>query len=270
MSQGEFNFLRVGRCLHVAAQGCSIQAEGAAAAAGARRGVERGAFHWHCRTTIRQAFPPQAPVRARTPASPGAGTSSAGTIVPGTDEQGRSITLGPLLLRELDRGRSQGTTYQWVLINGGINDLGRGNRTAEQVAPLLRDMYELAMRRGAEVVAILPWPNRFVAQSSKNEAERQRLLRGIQQYASNHDRSVQSGNGGGAKGGAPRMWVDATALTEFDFWGRPDARRFQDDLLHLNAAGYDLLGERVFGTMLPGLQRSIQRLCGSGSSCAGG
>lgn len=161
--------------------------------------------------------------------------------MPGPDAQGRTTTLGPLLLWALAQGRQQQKRYGLVLLQGGINDLGRGNKTASAVLPRLQTMIRAAAATpGVQAVLfVLPWPNRFVAASSDNERQRQLLVQGLRQWAAGWT-------------GRSLLLLDRIASNEFDFWGRPQQRKYQDDALHLTVAGYDLLGGHVFGTLKAG------------------
>lgn len=108
---------------------------------------------------------------------------------------------------------------------------------------LLLQAYQNVLKSGANVLAVLPFPNRFVTKDSKNEQERQKLVGLMQQYIASQPEPTNCSQ--------PRIYLQQLPSTYFDFWSMPEARvhRMQDDKLHLTAYGYDMLGELLFGTI---------------------
>jgi len=165
--------------------------------------------------------------------TPPPGVNSAGTIMTGLDTSGKETTLLQLLEREL----SARQRFDVIVLMGGINDLGRGNKTAVSVFNNLQGMADKAARAAtAAVVVVAPWANRFVARTSDNEAQRLKLNAMLKGYFA------------GGKDAAPRMLLDEIEAREFSFWTLPseEVRRLQDDMLHLTADGYNLLGGQLF------------------------
>jgi lysophospholipase L1-like esterase len=175
---------------------------------------------------------------------------------------GRPTTLPPLLDAALAGGRA----YDIIVINAGINDLGRGNQSATVVMGNLVGMIQKAAgaARGA-VVVIGPWANRFVARTSDNEAQRRSLLRMLDAYF--RDPAAAAG------AAHPKLLLDRIEAREFAFWDLPPAERdrLQDDMLHLTEAGYDALGAHVFATLLDsGVLADIKCGCVPGRAGWGG
>jgi lysophospholipase L1-like esterase len=207
-----------------------------------------------------QAKPQTAPRRRSPPQT--AAVSSSGTIVKARDEaDGKEKNLQEVLQRELGGG----TRYDIICLNGGINDLGRGGRSAYEVWGNLRSMIEAAARSADHaVVYVAPWANRFVGRDSKSEVERQQLLRELDNYFT---------SSGKRPGGPPMQLLDRIESAEFAFWNQsPEERsRYQDDALHLTRAGYDVLGAHLFRTLsdagvITGMRCGPPPLGGSDSS----
>ncbi|KAI8467522.1 MAG: hypothetical protein J3K34DRAFT_523682 [Monoraphidium minutum] len=185
-----------------------------------------------------------------------AAVGSAGTLVPGPGPDGRPMLIPQLLDTALSEARAaqggaQGgagaAPYDVIILMAGINDLGRGNKSADDVMAQIRGMASKAGGAATTaVVVVLPWANRFVARGSDNEAQRLRLTSLLQQWAAATPRL-------GGPGG-PRLLLDEAAKGPLRFWDMPKAQRsrLQDDELHLTKEGYDLLGGHLFGTLLNG------------------
>lgn len=93
------------------------------------------------------------------------------------------------------------------------------------------------------MIAVLPWPNRFVTRDSKNEQERLKLITAIRSYVKSQPQSTD--------GGRPRVYLQDEPADWFDFWSIPEGRvkEMQDDQLHLTPYGYDMLGGLIFNTI---------------------
>ncbi|KAF6263336.1 SGNH hydrolase-type esterase domain-containing protein [Scenedesmus sp. NREL 46B-D3] len=158
--------------------------------------------------------------------------------------QSLDITLVPLMRSQLQQAKQQGVNYQWVVVMAGINDLGAGNRTAAAVMARLAEAYQLALASGANVLAIPPFPNRFVDRSSKNEQQRQQLAVLVRQWVAQQP---------AADCGQPRVYLQELPGFWFDFWSMPPERRaeMQDDMLHLTERGYDMLAWQIFNGISP-------------------
>jgi len=98
-------------------------------------------------------------------------------------------------------------------------------------------MYDMLLASGATVIAVPPWPNRFVSRSSDNERQRQLLHQMMQDYV----------NGPANSKRLPRVYLMQLPAEWFDFWTMPASRvsQMQDDLLHLTPYGYDMFGQLV-------------------------
>lgn len=156
--------------------------------------------------------------------------------MPGVDNDGRSTTLTALL----DKTLAGGARYDVVVLLAGINDLGRGNKTAGAVFDNLMAMVDKAAGAARHAVVVVePWANRFVSRDSDNEAQRQRL-----------NRALAAALDGGADA-SPRVLLDDVEARDFRFWELPAPQRdrLQDDALHLTAEGYDRLGASIAATL---------------------
>eukprot|EP00882_Tetradesmus_deserticola_P022377 GHRQ01024279.1.p1 GENE.GHRQ01024279.1~~GHRQ01024279.1.p1 ORF type:complete len:194 (+),score=39.26 GHRQ01024279.1:1272-1853(+) len=161
------------------------------------------------------------------------------------DGQALDTTLVPLTRRQLHKAKQQGFAYQWVVVMAGINDLGAGDRTAAEIMPRLVEAYSLALASGANVLAIPPFPNRFVSRSSQNEQERLQLGVLMQSWVAQQPAAADCDQ--------PRVYLLDLPSFWFDFWSMPPERRaeLQDDKLHLTERGYDLLAWQVFNAISP-------------------
>lgn len=108
---------------------------------------------------------------------------------------------------------------------------------------ILLQAYQYSLKAGANVLAIPPFPNRFVTQDSKNERERQQLVALIRKYVASQPKPTDCGQ--------PQLYLEELPAQYFDFWSMPEARvsKMQDDKLHLTAYGYDMLGGLLFSTI---------------------
>lgn len=108
---------------------------------------------------------------------------------------------------------------------------------------LPQQAYKAALQSGANVVVIAPFPNRFVAKTSPNEIERQKLIALMQAWVSGQPKTSDCGK--------PRVYLLQLPASLFNVWNMPAAKvaEMQDDLLHLTEAGYDILGQFVFNAI---------------------
>lgn len=165
-----------------------------------------------------------------------------GVVQKARDASGKEldITLVPAAKQAIEAAAAKGKPFDVVVVLAGINDLGNSNQTAAVVFPRLVQIYDAARARGADVVVVPPWPNRFVARDSKNEAQRLQLNQQLAQYAAGQQGRTR-----------PGTFLLRLPPSSFDFWNMQTARvkQLQDDLLHLTPAGYDALGGEVFNEL---------------------
>lgn len=129
------------------------------------------------------------------------------------------------------------------------------------VVLLLPQMYDMLLASGATVIAVPPWPNRFVTRDSDNERQRQLLRNMMTEYvASTANRQRQ-----------PRVHLLELPAEWFDFWSMPASRvsQMQDDLLHLTPYGYDMFGQLVADKILS-LVSPTECLCPCANGSSGG
>jgi hypothetical protein len=105
--------------------------------------------------------------------------------------------------------------------------------------------YQIALAAGANVLAIPPFPNRFVDRGSKNELQRQQLTVMMRNWTAQQPAATDCGQ--------PRVYLQELPGFWFNFWSMPPERRaeMQDDLLHLTQRGYDILGAQIFNAISP-------------------
>eukprot|EP00775_Hariotina_reticulata_P011543 gene11543-11686_t len=171
-----------------------------------------------------------------------AGYDFMGVIRKGQNANGKptNVTLVPLAKQLLTQATSSSNPYNWVVVLAGINDLGAGNHTAQEVMPRLQKVYSMALQSGANVLAVQLFPNRFVSQRSNNEKQRQLLNTMLREYVAKQPPRASCDQ--------PKLRFLELPNTSFDFWSMPAGKvvQMQDDLLHLTPQGYELLGGLVF------------------------
>eukprot|EP00879_Flechtneria_rotunda_P009987 GHRR01010443.1.p3 GENE.GHRR01010443.1~~GHRR01010443.1.p3 ORF type:complete len:129 (+),score=32.52 GHRR01010443.1:2901-3287(+) len=69
-----------------------------------------------------------------------------------------NMMLLPLMTQQLQKAAKEGYSYQWAIVMAGINNLGAGNYTADQIMPKLIEAYSMVAETRANVVAIQPSP----------------------------------------------------------------------------------------------------------------
>lgn len=67
------------------------------------------------------------------------------------------ITLIPKAEQEIKAAASAGYSYKWVVVLLGINDLLRGGKTADEIMPGLKQIWQMALDKGSSVLAIPPF-----------------------------------------------------------------------------------------------------------------
>jgi hypothetical protein len=128
---------------------------------------------------------------------------------------------------------------------------------------LLLQMYDMLLASGATVIAVPPWPNRFVTRDSDNERQRQLLRNLMKEYVNSAANTKRQ----------PHVHMLELPAEWFDFWSMPANRvsQMQDDLLHLTPYGYDMFGQLVAEKILS-LLSPTECLCpcSNGGSSSGG
>ena len=143
------------------------------------------------------------------------------------------------LRKTLADAAEQGHYYRWVIILGGIHDLGYGVRP-QTIFDGLKQMYQMVYEHGANLVVMTVNETGRLKTNDPRDADRQCLNELIKKYAwENH-----------WAGGRRTFCVDINAA---NLWHRSDVdekRRLWDDHMHLTPAGYDLMGILVFKTIV--------------------
>ena len=139
-------------------------------------------------------------------------------------------------LREtLTEAVEQQQRYRWVIILGGIHDLGAG-LSPEKIFEGLKTMYHMVYEHGANLVILTINETARLKPDDPRDNDRHRLNSLIKNYAwENH-----------WAGGRRTFCVDIN--TEIP-WHRPDLdekKILWDDHMHLTQKGYDLIGALIF------------------------
>ncbi|KAG2436802.1 hypothetical protein HXX76_006325 [Chlamydomonas incerta] len=154
--------------------------------------------------------------------------TQADTDTPGRDAHGPHrpgmVHRLPALLRESE---ARGLKYSWVVILGGINDLGWDKEPA-QVWAGLRQLYEAVGRHGAQVLALTCMETAY-KQGDEKRVELNNLIRTApSEFAHVKLLDLEKALP------FPRDKSDAAAAAEWD------------DGLHLSPAGYDHMAAAVY------------------------
>lgn len=139
----------------------------------------------------------------------------------------------------LSEAVEQGHYYRWVIILGGIHDLGRGVRP-EVIFDGLRQMYQMVYEHGANLVVLTVNETGRLKTNDPRDADRHQLNTLIKKYAwENH-----------WAGGRRTFCAD---INEAIPWHRGDLdekKKLWDDHMHLTPKGYDLIGTLIFKTIV--------------------
>lgn len=84
-----------------------------------------------------------------------AGVGGAGIFMSGFNDP---ITLVPKAQQEIKSAAAAGINYKWVVVMLGINDLLRGGKTADEIMPGIKQIWQMALDKGSNVLAIPPLP----------------------------------------------------------------------------------------------------------------
>lgn len=181
-------------------------------------------------------------------------------------------------------------SYDWVLILGGINDIGHGT-PPEAIMEGLSQMYRISAHHGARVLAMTCMETRSPLTSSL-DTRRQQLNGMIRRFVLEHkepgvpgsgsndpasardDKSAAVSSSSGADGGRsgpPAKVLDDSFFSEvsstlqfpyvvlldlekrlpYHSMDEAERARYWDDGLHLTADGYDLMAQYVFDALYP-------------------
>lgn len=149
-------------------------------------------------------------------------------------------TMPDRLEKHLNEAEVNGTRYGWVLVMGGINDIGSGAR-AEAVMTGLERMYERISRHKARLLSMTTMSlsasdKPFYASA---EEERQKLNRMIKHWiltgSTIKDENVRP------------VLVDMDQLIKYT----NTTTLFCPDGLHLSPEGYDTMGTEIFNGLSP-------------------
>jgi lysophospholipase L1-like esterase len=135
----------------------------------------------------------------------------------------------------LDEAIEQNRRYHWVIILGGIHDLGAGI-PSEQIFHGLRQMYDMVYRHGADLVVLTINETGRLKTNDTRDADRQTLNRLIKAYAwENH-----------WAGGRRTFCVDINSALPWHLDNLDEKKAIWDDHMHLTPQGYDRLATLIF------------------------
>mmetsp|Transcript_20818 Transcript_20818/g.52932 ORF Transcript_20818/g.52932 Transcript_20818/m.52932 type:complete len:271 (-) Transcript_20818:779-1591(-) len=170
-------------------------------------------------------------------------------------------TMHDRLAGLLGAAHAAGAPYDWVLVLGGINDVGWG-RDADTIFTGLSGMYKAARNHGARVVAMTCFEyNRqpgLHAPPPAMEAQRAALNAHIRAYAQDASHGV--------------ALLDTEALMKPGGRGGTthDGRSMWCDLLHLTPAGYAHLGALIWARVLaPALGAKVEAAPAAAAAAGG-
>lgn len=143
------------------------------------------------------------------------------------------------LRKTLAEAVEEGHYYRWIIILGGIQDLGLGYKP-EVIFDGLRQMYQMVYEHGANLVIMTINETGRLKTNDPRDVDRHALNTLIKKYAwENH-----------YAGGRRTFCVD---INEAIPWHRADLdekKKLWDDHMHLTPNGYDLIGTLIFQTIV--------------------
>ena len=154
---------------------------------------------------------------------------------------------------------AQGRHYRWIIILGGIQDLGVGFKPFA-IFDGLKQMYQMVYEHGANLVVLTVNETGRFKTDDPRDADRHELNTLITKYAwENH-----------WAGGRRTFCVDINAAIP---WHRPDLvekKKLWDDHMHMTPKGYDLVGKLIFQAVVDHLNlRDIWQWRRSMFTCTG-
>lgn len=128
--------------------------------------------------------------------------------------------------------------YDWIIVQGGGNDLGGSNVEPVQIFEELKKAWRMALDSGAKVMALTVTDT---SDQSKRTRARYRELNGM--ILNHHE---------------DRFYV-ADVCGRIPYASMEDAvrRKIWDDGLHFKAAGYDMMGDAIADRLLAVLQSQL-------------
>ena len=154
----------------------------------------------------------------------------------------------PSMVRRLESLLAeQNSSYDWVMILGGTNDLGYGQPAEQIFNEGIKLMYDMVLRRDSDVqlVVMTVIENGFYSPAHRHDRPRQELNELIRNYASNLRVHL----------------VDLAKEIRFHHVDDLEQRdAIWDDGVHFKAAGYALMANVIFQAIHPhlALQKNIE------------
>lgn len=128
------------------------------------------------------------------------------------------------------------TAYDWIIVQGGGNDLGWGKQPS-QIFEELKKIWSIALGTGAHILALT------VTETSDSSMQTRKSYDALNAMILNHHED--------------RFHV-ADVCTKVPYTSMDEAtrRKIWDDGLHLKPAGYDMMGDAIADRLLEILQKS--------------
>ena len=152
----------------------------------------------------------------------------------------------PSMVRRLENFLKQ-STYDWVIILGGTNDLGWGGNADQIFNQGLKLMYDMVLQstnNKTKLAAMTVFERSRISPSSADDQERQMLNKMISNYVANYPDQSRI------------CLIDLDKLIPYHSMTDTDQRdSIWDDGLHLTPAGYDQMGSFIYQEIYQKLQK---------------
>ncbi|CAG8511764.1 10160_t:CDS:2 [Paraglomus occultum] len=151
-------------------------------------------------------------------------------------------TMQQRLRESLTARRETGNKFDWVVIMAGTNDLA--SPSANKIFESLKEMYDICEEYNAKVLALSILENGWVNSSERNNRSRSQSNAMIKSYIEGRMQTPASSSN--------LFFYDLTHDFPLASLSDEDVQKYWDyDKLHLTPAGYDRVGELVFGALKP-------------------
>ncbi|CAF1195184.1 unnamed protein product [Adineta ricciae] len=145
----------------------------------------------------------------------------------------------PTMINRLRRLLSNGTSYDWIIILGGTNDLADSSKNADIIFQQgLQPMYELCLnhaQKKTKLVAMTVIENTYYSPQRAEDKDRQNLNNMIRNYVANS----------GEKDRIILVDLDK-GIPYHSVTSEKEREEIYDDVVHLTPVGYDRMATLIF------------------------